>query len=118
MQKTALMVWVGCLVRQQLHQVTAFQSQLVVVVDAELANQLLGAREALNKALEPSNSDQLFAQRFGHHTMFSSDTGSPYWRLIRKGTAPAFKAENIKCDAWLSLNCLSPFAQVGLILHS
>ena len=71
--------------------------QIVVVADAELAHLVLGASEALNKALEPALSDKLLSHRRGHHTMFSADTNSPYWRLIRKGTAPAFKSENIKC---------------------
>ena len=70
--------------------------QLVVVVDAELANLILGTQESLNKALEPDLSDTLLSHRPGHRTMFSSDTNSPYWRLIRKGTAPAFITANIK----------------------
>lgn len=70
--------------------------QLVVVVDAELANLILGNQESLNKALEPDLSDTLLSHRPGHRTMFSSDTNSPYWRLIRKGTAPAFITTNIK----------------------
>ena len=69
----------------------------MVVADAELAHLVLGAGEALSKALEPALSDKLLSHRPGHHTMFSADTNSPYWRLIRKGTAPAFKPENIKC---------------------
>ena len=72
-------------------------AQIVVVADAELANQVLGAQESLNKAIEPAGSDKLMSHRPGHHTMFSADTNSPYWRLIRKGAAPAFKVENIRC---------------------
>ena len=68
-----------------------------MVVDAELANIILGNQEGLNKALEPDLSDTLLSHRPGHRTMFSSDTNSPYWRLIRKGTAPAFITANIKC---------------------
>ena len=68
----------------------------MVVVDAELANIILGNQESLNKALEPDLSDTLLSHRPGHRTMFSSDTNSPYWRLIRKGTAPAFITANIK----------------------
>ena len=70
--------------------------QLVVVVDAELANLILGNQESLNKALEPDLSDTLLSHRRGHRTMFSADTNSSYWRLIRKGTAPAFITANIK----------------------
>ena len=70
--------------------------QLVVVVDAELASTILGNQEGLNKALEPDLSDTLLSHRSGHRTMFSADTNSPYWRLIRKGTAPAFITANIK----------------------
>ena len=69
--------------------------QLVVVVDAALADVILGNQEALSKALEPDLSDALISH--GHRTMFSSETNSPYWRLIRKGTAPAFISANIKC---------------------
>ena len=69
--------------------------QLVVVVDAGMANVILGSQEGLNKALEPDLSDALLSHT-GHCTMFSADTNSPYWRLIRKGTAPAFISANIK----------------------
>ena len=72
---------------------------MVVVVDADVAGQVLGNSEGLNKSMEPRLSDKLLSHRPGHHTLFSSATNSPYWRLIRKGTAPAFKAENIKCAA-------------------
>ncbi|BDA50154.1 Cytochrome P450 3A13 [Coccomyxa sp. Obi] len=68
---------------------------MVVVVDAELANKVHGNAEALSKALEPDLSDKLMSHS-GHRTLFSSDTNSPYWRLIRKGTAPAFISKNIK----------------------
>jgi cytochrome P450 len=72
---------------------------MVVVVDADIASQVLSNSEGLSKAMEPHLSDKLLSHRPGHRTLFSSDTNSPYWRLIRKGTAPAFKAENIKCAA-------------------
>ncbi len=70
--------------------------QIVVVADAALANRVLGTQEGLSKGLEPDGSDKLLSHG-GHRTMFSSDTNSPYWRLIRKGTAPAFIQKNIKC---------------------
>ena len=69
---------------------------MVVVADAELAAVVLGNGEGLTKAMEPHLSDKLLAHRKGHPTLFSSETNSPYWRLIRKGTASAFKSENIK----------------------
>lgn len=69
--------------------------QLVIVVDAVLADIILGSQEGLSKAMEPELSDALLSH--GHRTMFSSETNSPYWRLIRKGTAPAFISANIKC---------------------
>ena len=72
-------------------------AQMVVVADAELAAVVLGNGEGLAKAMEPHLSDKLLVHRKGHPTLFSSVTNSPYWRLIRKGTAPAFKQENIKC---------------------
>ena len=71
--------------------------QMVVVVDADVASHVLGNSEGLSKSMEPHLSDKLLSHRPGHHTLFSSGTNTPYWRLIRKGTAPAFKAENIKC---------------------
>jgi hypothetical protein len=71
------------------------REQLVVVADAELANRVLGNQEALSKGLEPDLSDKLLSHD-GHRTMFSSDTNSPYWRLVRKGTAPAFIHKNIR----------------------
>ena len=74
--------------------------QMVVVVDAELVNRTHGNTEALSKALEPDLSDKLMSHN-GHRTLFSSETNSPYWRLIRKGTAPAFISKNIKCAAFL-----------------
>ena len=69
----------------------------MVVADAELAHLVLGAGEALNKALEPAGSDKLLSHCPGNHIISSADTNSPYWRLIRKGTAPAFKPENMRC---------------------
>jgi cytochrome P450 len=72
--------------------------QMVVVVDADLASEVLGNGEGLNKALEPDLSDKLMSHG-GHRTMFSADTNSHYWRLIRKGAAPAFITKNIKCAA-------------------
>ena len=82
-----------------------------MVADAELANQVLGAPESLNKAIEPAASDKLMSHRPGHHTMFSADTNSPYWRLIRKGTAPAFRVENIRYPA-----CLASSVEHSLVL--
>ena len=39
---------------------------------------------------------QLFSAR-GHPSMSSSlDSKSPYWRLVRKGTAPAFNPNNLR----------------------
>lgn len=32
----------------------------------------------------------------GHNTLFTDGTNAPYWRLVRKGTAPAFVMKNIK----------------------
>lgn len=70
-------------------------AQAVVLVDARLINLLYGSSENLDKYLE-TMSDSLLSQKRGHHTMFSSDTNSSYWRLIRKGTAPAFITKNIR----------------------
>ena len=68
--------------------------QLVMVVyqmlDAELANYILGNHEGLYKALEPDLSDMLLSCLPDHRTSISSGTDLPYRRLIRKGAAPAF----------------------------
>ena len=80
--------------------------QLVVVVDAVLADTILGSQEGLSKAMEPDLSDALISH--GHRTMFSSETNSPYWRLIRKGTAPAFISANIKCASAFEALHLDP----------
>lgn len=69
--------------------------QVVVVVDAHLANIVLGNQEKLNKALEPALSDELLSIS-GHHTMFSASTDSSYWAFVRKGTAPAFSPKNVR----------------------
>lgn len=60
-------------------------------------HELLSRRaQALNKGLEPDLSDRLMSVT-GHRTLFSSDTDSAHWRLVRKGVAPAFSASNIRC---------------------
>ena len=69
--------------------------QVVVVVDAGAINTVLGGAESLSKVLELV-SDQLLSQRPGHPTLFSSATKSPWWKLVRKGTAPAFVNKNIR----------------------
>ena len=66
---------------------------------------MLGNTEGLSKALEPDASDKFLSHRPGHRTMFSADTNSPYWRLIRKGTAPAFRPENIRRVAHGTSSC-------------
>ena len=79
-------------------------SQVVVVVDAGAINTVLGGSESLSKVLELA-SDQLLSQRPGHPTLFSSATKSPWWKLVRKGTAPAFVNKNIRwvCAAAVTL---------------
>ncbi|CAL8465333.1 g4868 [Coccomyxa elongata] len=68
---------------------------VVVVVDAHLANLVLGNGYKLSKALEPPLSDELLSLK-GHPTMFSASTDSEYWALLRKGTAPALNPRNIR----------------------
>ena len=80
--------------------------QCVMVADAKAANQVLGSAEALNKGLEPDLSDKMLSHRPGHRTMFSADTNSPYWRLIRKGCVPAFRPEHIKCAPCMNMKKL------------
>lgn len=70
-------------------------SQMVVVTDARFVNVILGPTEGLNKGMEPDNADRLISVN-GHRSLFSSDTNSKYWRLIRKGTTGAFQFKNIR----------------------
>jgi fatty acid synthase len=70
--------------------------RLLVAADARAVNLLFGAGEGLDKALEPARADKMISHKAGHHTLFSAGTNSPYWRLVRKGTAPAFVMKNIR----------------------
>jgi fatty acid synthase len=70
--------------------------RILVAADARAVGLLFGAGEGLDKALEPSRADKMISHKAGHHTLFSSGTNSPYWRLVRKGTAPAFVMKNIR----------------------
>jgi len=70
--------------------------RILVAADARAVNLLFGAGEGLDKALEPARADKMISHKTGHHTLFSADTNSPYWRLVRKGTAPAFVMKNIR----------------------
>ena len=94
--------------------------QAVVVVDAGAINTVLGQAESLSKVLEMV-SDQLLSQRPGHPTLFSSATKSPWWKLVRKGTAPAFVQKNIRSaplhtpGVQLALLCTYAFADPGNI---
>ena len=37
----------------------------------------------------------------GYPSLFSAtDSTSPYWRLVRKGTGPAFQPNNLRCELW------------------
>ena len=49
--------------------------------------------------MEPDRADEMTSVS-GHRTLFSADTNSHYWRLIRKGTGPAFITKNIKHALW------------------
>jgi hypothetical protein len=76
-------------------QLIACLFQAAVVVDAKWVNIVLGNQEGLSKGLEPDNADEMISVN-GHRSLFSSETNSPYWKLIRKGTAGAFQSKNIK----------------------
>ncbi len=87
---------------------------MVVVVDAHLANLVLGNGYKLSKALEPPLSDELLSLK-GHPTMFSASTDSEYWALLRKGTAPALNPRNIRCaNTWASMHQLPPIYLLSL----
>ena len=66
-----------------------------MVVDARWVNVVLGPEEGLNKGMEPDNGDMMISVN-GHRTLFTSDTNSKYWKLIRKGTTGAFQFKNIR----------------------
>ena len=68
---------------------------MVVITDAHYVQAVLGNKENLNKGMEPDNSDRLLSVH-GHRTLFSSDTNSKYWRMVRKGTSGAFQHKNIR----------------------
>ena len=61
----------------------------------EWVNEVLGSEQSLDKGLEPDRADEMISIS-AHRNLFSAETASPYWRLIRKGTAPAFLTRNIK----------------------
>lgn len=42
----------------------------------------------------------------GHPNLLTAKTGDPLWRLVRKGVAPAFNPQNIRCRT--SFDELSP----------
>ena len=66
-----------------------------MLVDAKLVNVALSSKEGLSKGIEPDSSDKMISVN-GHRTLFSAETNSPYWRLIRKGTTAAFQHKNIR----------------------
>lgn len=68
---------------------------MVAVVDARWVNVVLGAEEGLSKGMEPDNADQMISTN-RHRTLFSSETNSWYWKLVRKGTSGAFQHKNIR----------------------
>lgn len=82
-----------------------------MLVDAKLVNIALSSKEGLNKGIEPDGSDKMISVS-GHRTLFSADTDSPYWRLIRKGTTAAFQYKNIRCLLHIS-NCTAPCSKKG-----
>lgn len=61
----------SAMVLYQAHMTVTLPMQVVVVTDAALANVVLGRRLGLDKAVEPTLSDELLSMS-GHHTMFSA----------------------------------------------
>jgi len=75
----------------------------VIIVDASWVNHVLGSSEGLNKALETENADIMLSVSGHRHlppafgrNLFSADTNSEYWKLIRRGGVGAFHSKNIK----------------------
>ena len=68
---------------------------MLVASDARIVNTLFGAGEGLDKCLEPPLGNKMISQN-GHDCLFTACTKSAHWRLVRKGTAPAFVMKNIK----------------------
>ena len=78
--------------QQDLASCTCAESVLLCYLDC--SSRTLHA-QALNKGLEPDLSDRLMSFT-GNRTLFSADTDSKHWRLVRKGVAPAFSPTNIR----------------------
>ena len=88
----------SCLLRvvRHLMQTTeASVAQAVILIDAKSVNIALSSKEGLNKGIEPDGADEMLSAG-GHRTLFSADTNSKYWRLVRKGTTAAFQHKNIR----------------------
>ncbi|GAB4815787.1 hypothetical protein N2152v2_002833 [Parachlorella kessleri] len=70
--------------------------RVVVVSDPVLVSQVLSRKADANKPAVVNILDELFSAG-GHPTMSTSlDSKSPYWRLLRRGTAPAFNPSNLR----------------------
>ncbi len=69
--------------------------RMLVASDARIVNMMFGAGEGLDKCLEPPLGNKMISQN-GHDSLFTAGTKSAHWRLVRKGTAPAFVMKNIK----------------------
>ena len=69
--------------------------RMLVASDARIVNTLFGAGEGLDKCLEPPLGRKMISQN-GRDSLFTAGTKSAHWRLVRKGTAPAFVMKNIK----------------------
>ena len=52
-------------------------------------------------AIEKPDQPNGFSKGKGKSEMnvLSEKSGDPMWKLVRKGTAPAFAAQNLRCDA-------------------
>ncbi|GAB4815789.1 hypothetical protein N2152v2_002835 [Parachlorella kessleri] len=70
--------------------------RVVVVSDPVLVSQVLSRKADANKPAVWNIINELFSA-CGHPSISSSlDSKSPYWRLVRKGTAPAFNPNNLR----------------------
>ncbi|GAB4815788.1 hypothetical protein N2152v2_002834 [Parachlorella kessleri] len=69
--------------------------RVVIVSDPALASQVFSRKAEANKPAIISLSNPLISAK-GHPGLFSAtDSQSPYWRTVRKGTASAFNPHNL-----------------------
>ncbi|CAK0787756.1 hypothetical protein CVIRNUC_010978 [Coccomyxa viridis] len=75
-----------------LYRYRNYSDQIVVVSDPTLENEVFAAER--DGAIEKPDQSSGFKER--EMNMFSEKSGDPRWKLVRKGTAPAFAPQNMR----------------------